>query len=159
MATNMTPETLIPTEDLGGATELSQNQQVHARVREHSFIMDEQVKGGGDNLGPNPNEVAMTALGACTTMVAKLMAEKHGITMTSIGSDVVGTLDLRGVTFREPVAQPYHKVTITYRVTGKVSADEVALMQAAIHDFSPLYAVFKQSGAQLIESWEITPGA
>ena len=44
----------------------------------HTFYADEPVDDGGDNAGPNPYELLLAALGACTSMTLLLYARRKG---------------------------------------------------------------------------------
>jgi putative redox protein len=44
----------------------------------HTFYADEPVGAGGDNAGPNPYELLLAALGACTSMTLLLYARRKG---------------------------------------------------------------------------------
>ncbi len=45
-------------------------------TKTHTFLADEPISFGGDNLGPSPYELLMAGLGACTVMTMKLYAER-----------------------------------------------------------------------------------
>ena len=44
----------------------------------HTFYADEPVDAGGDNAGPDPYELLLAALGACTSMTLQQYARRKG---------------------------------------------------------------------------------
>lgn len=44
----------------------------------HEFVADEPEKHGGENTGPNPYQLLLAGLGACTTMTLRMYADRKG---------------------------------------------------------------------------------
>ncbi len=53
------------------------------RVREHTLVADESPPVGED-AGPNPYELLLAALGACTAMTLRLYADRKGWPLTAV---------------------------------------------------------------------------
>jgi uncharacterized OsmC-like protein len=52
--------------------------QQSIQIRDHCVLADEPVAGGGNDAGPNPYELLLSALGACTAMTVRLYAQRKG---------------------------------------------------------------------------------
>jgi uncharacterized OsmC-like protein len=52
--------------------------QQRIQIRNHHLLADEPLSGGGNDAGPNPYELLLSALGACTAMTVRLYAARKG---------------------------------------------------------------------------------
>jgi putative redox protein len=68
-------------------SESSQNLQVLIRSSGHGLLADEP-EGLGDGMGPDPYELLLAALAACTTMTLKLYAKRKGWDLQHVEVDV-----------------------------------------------------------------------
>jgi putative redox protein len=77
----------------------------------HQRLADEPQESGGINAGPNPHQLLLSALGACTTITLRMYAARRGWPLTGLevalefnpsgtppqgGSDIRRRITLRG---------------------------------------------------------------
>lgn len=56
----------------------TQNLQVQIQAGNHTFLADEPARLGGDDAGPNPYDLLLSALAACKIMTVQLYARRKG---------------------------------------------------------------------------------
>jgi putative redox protein len=60
------------------------------RIGPHEIPADEPREGGGDDTGPEPHELLLAALGACSSMTVKLYADRKGWPLRSVEVRLTG---------------------------------------------------------------------
>ncbi|MAX55828.1 MAG: osmotically inducible protein C [Alcanivoracaceae bacterium] len=58
------------------------------QARHHQLSADEGAGMGGDDQGPNPYELLLSGLGACTSITLRMYAERKGWTLGDIHVDL-----------------------------------------------------------------------
>ncbi|HEY6694874.1 MAG TPA: OsmC family protein [Solirubrobacteraceae bacterium] len=48
------------------------------KAGDHTITVDEPVEGGGDNLGPSPQELLAASLASCTAVTMEMYAQRKG---------------------------------------------------------------------------------
>jgi len=74
------PDASDPRKALARATVIDapESYAVHIRTGHHNFAADEPITHGGGDTAPNPTQLALGALGACTAITLRMYAERHG---------------------------------------------------------------------------------
>ena len=67
--------------------ELKRNLRVDITNGEHVWRADEPVDLGGDNTGPNPYDLLLGSLAACTAITLAYYAKHKGITLSSVSAE------------------------------------------------------------------------
>ena len=60
------------------------------RIGPHEIPADEPREEGGDDSGPEPHELLLAALGACSSMTVKLYADRKGWPLRSVEVRLTG---------------------------------------------------------------------
>jgi putative redox protein len=60
------------------------------RIGTHEIPADEPREAGGDDTGPEPHELLLAALGACTSMTVRLYADRKGWPVRSVEVRLTG---------------------------------------------------------------------
>jgi putative redox protein len=67
--------------------ELTENYRVNITNGDHVWRADEPHDFGGDNTGPNPYDLLLGSLAACTTITVAFYAKKKGIKLSSVSAE------------------------------------------------------------------------
>ena len=106
------------------------------QMRHHSLASDEPESRGGKDAGPTPNELLLSALGACTSMTLRMYAERKGwdVGVVSIALDLVkdGEADRieRTISFEKPITDEQRARLL--EIAGKTPVTKTIMHGAAI---------------------------
>jgi putative redox protein len=75
-----------PTIESGHVLVTEQNKKFTRKIytQDHQLIADEPLSASGSNLGPNPYELLLAALGACTSMTMRMYATRKNLNLDNI---------------------------------------------------------------------------
>jgi putative redox protein len=97
--------------------------QHRIEIGEHSLISDEPPETGGDDAGPNPQELLVASLASCTAITIEMYARRKGWDIGEVSVDVNYEAAQRGSPTR-------FEMTVTL-AEGLDSEQQERLMQIA----------------------------
>jgi len=126
----------------------------------HTLVSDEAPGfaggAGGDNAGPTPSGLLVAAFAADIPVMLQRIAGEMAITISAMRAKVAIEYSPRGIAGFPGYTPRMLKAVSDIWIT--TSADEAAIaeMQAQYLRRCPLYALFANSGCEMIERWHIT---
>jgi putative redox protein len=104
--------------------EIDEGTLVRLQARQHVWSADEPVESRGTDQGPNPYELLLGSLGACTTLTLRLYAHHKGWSLHSVRAEYEFTREY-GRDCRECDADPDARLdVIRARVTIRGTFDD-----------------------------------
>jgi putative redox protein len=88
------------------------NMSFESEANGHKILLDASVEGGGEDLGPRPKTLMLTALGGCTGMDVASILKKMRVDFKSLNVIVEGIQT-------EEHPKHYHKVHVIYEIEGE----------------------------------------
>ena len=117
----------------------SKNVQIEITVGRHRFVADEPL-GVGDDAGPDPYALLLSALGACTVMTLQLYARRKNWPLTSVEVSL-NTYKVHARDCEDCESNPDARVDIIERqitLRSDLTAEQVARL-TAIADRCPVH--------------------
>lgn len=106
----------------------------------HKLTADIDTELGGKDKGPNPHELMLAALGACTSMTIKVYAGRKGWDVQEVN---VKLKDEQIVDPENP-SRKLPKITRTIRVSGNLTQEQLDTLKA-IADKCPIHKLLTDS--------------
>jgi uncharacterized OsmC-like protein len=103
---------------LGASGGLVEGVRCTATAREHTLDVDEPMMIGGTDVGPNPVELVLAALGTCQAITYRVWAAILGIQLDDVRFETQGDIDLNGLFglsegTRPGLTRVHHHVVLT----------------------------------------------
>ncbi|MEY8292714.1 OsmC family protein [Carnobacteriaceae bacterium 52-44] len=118
------------------------------------FFVDERKEIGGNNAGPNPLEYFLGSLGACTSVIATMVAKEQGFSFGDLEFETNGDLDPRGYQGVEGVQTYYQSVEVTVVMETEESDEAFENLAKEVERRCPLFNLLKDAGVEVISNWE-----
>jgi uncharacterized OsmC-like protein len=114
-------------------------QEDTSRTADFEFTNGEPPVLLGSNEGANPVEFLLHALAGCVTTTTVLHAAARGIAIRSLSTELVGTLDLRGLLDLDPNVSPgYEGIRIRMHIEADCTDGELDDLLAFAERHSPV---------------------
>ncbi len=125
-------------------TRLVAGYRTRAAIRDFSLDIDEPTSFGGTDVGPNPVEVVLAALGTCQEIVYATYAALLGIEIEHLSITVTGTLDPRG--FYNVADVPAGFSDVQYEVDLRTSspAEQVQQLVDLVQNHCPVLDILQR---------------
>ena len=106
----------------------------------HKWIADAGKDIGGNETGPNPHELMLASLGACTSMTLKVFASRRGWKLDEV------TVKLNEETVEDPntPGKKMSKITRDISVTGELTQEQLDTLKS-IADKCPIHKLLTES--------------
>lgn len=100
----------------------------------HSFLADAPKSAGGTESAPDPHELLLGSLGACTSITLQMYAKRKGWDLKTVTVD----LSEEKTEDAEHPGQTIAKIKRDIKVTGNLAADQIASLKT-IADKCPIH--------------------
>lgn len=118
------------------------------KVGNHQFIADAGAEHGGQDSGPNPHELFLSALGACTSMTLQIFAQRREWDLKTV------SVALNEEMVEDPAnpGKKLAKITRDITVTGNLTQEQLDSLKS-IADKCPIHKLLTES-KQIITNLE-----
>lgn len=111
----------------------------------HQLLADEPESAGGTDLGPNPYELLLMALGACTSMTLRMVASRKGLAL----DDIEVRLRHQELPAAEGARQGPQQIVQRITLVGALSEQERALL-LEIAERCPVHRTLVHAQLQIV---------
>ncbi|ATY85115.1 peroxiredoxin [Kyrpidia spormannii] len=124
-----------------------------ARIRGHEVTIDEPAVLGGTDLGPNPVELVLAALGGCLNVLITSLAPRHGVEVRGVEIRVEGDLDPDGFQEKQPNVRPgFQEIRYQVHVESPSAPELVRELLAHVERVCPVKDTLRGVPTRAVES-------
>lgn len=110
-----------------------------AKTGNFSFKIDKEESYGGHESAPNPLEYLLASLGACQSIVYKVLAALKGIVLDEVNIQIKGTLDVRGLLAIDDEVRPgYQKIEYTTELVSNEDPEVLKQLAQEVESLCPV---------------------
>ncbi len=120
------------------AQSLDKGMQVETSSSGFKVLIDEPERLGGTDEGMTPIELALCALGACHTIVAKMYAKQQGILLEDFRVELEGDIDFDGFRGKPDVRPGFQTIRYKYFIKSDASEEKAREFAELIQRVCPI---------------------
>jgi putative redox protein len=114
-----------------------ENYKQDVKAGAHSWVVDIPKEKGGEETGPDPHDLLLGALGACTSITLKMYAKKKGWDLEDVSVNLV----------QEEIENPnapgkLNKISREIKVSGNLTEEQVQSLRS-IADKCPIHKLLE----------------
>jgi uncharacterized OsmC-like protein len=121
---------------------------LHSEVETRDFLLtvDEPTALGGQDLGPNPVELVLSAIATCQEITYRLYADRLGIPLDGVSVRVQGDIDLRGLFALDPGIRPgLRGLDIQVSLESTASSAELDRLKRTVDAHCPVLDIIRNA--------------
>ena len=145
------------------ATDWIDRYQSVTKIRDLPDIyIDEPKELGGRNSGPTALETVLTAMNACSAMIAFVLKLEMGFDLQGLRFETQGYIDVRRVEMKrtgkkysevEPIANHFHRVVHRVYVSTSEPDERIDEFRREVERLCPLHCLFRDAGVPVDTEW------
>ncbi|WP_372808585.1 OsmC family protein [Pontiella sp.] len=95
----------------------------------HTIRIDEPEYLGGNNTGPNPVELLLSALGGCLVVLVNAFAPAHGVEVTDVKVAMEGDLDPDGFMGKSDARPGFSEIRYALKIESPSPAEKIEALR------------------------------
>jgi len=111
---------------------------VVSKARGFEVSMDEPESLGGTNVGMNPVELLLSALGGCMAVLVPAFAAEHGLQIDDVSISLEGDLDPDGFLGRSDVRPGFQDIRVKLNVKSPEPRERIEELMELVFERCPV---------------------
>jgi putative redox protein len=136
-----------PTKGLGTVradAKLVADQRQEVRIKDHVLTCDEPSSLGGSDMGPNPLEFFMSAIGFCENVTFARFAALRGLQFESLETSARGHWDRRGQGEWEGIEPAFKDFVVETRIGSNEPLEKIREVARVTHMRCPMHSTISK---------------
>ncbi|MBX7137441.1 MAG: OsmC family protein [Oligoflexia bacterium] len=110
----------MPVKNVEVSAEMKEGTLIECRAGAHTFLIDQNKAGGGNDQGPSPLEYYLASLAGCVASIGRIVARQKNMTLRGMSIKTVGEINTDVLLGRSTSERAGFKV---FNLTVAIDAD------------------------------------